>query len=76
MRNEAYKYLPIQTSTKGNPYQVIGVFRVPNTTEWNGKFQSVQWIRYVDTGDRLWLWMDGNGKVTKKQIKQPENLIT
>ena len=72
MINEVYKYLPIQISTKGNPYQIIGVFRVPNTTEWNGKFQSVQWIRYVDTAERLWLFMDLNGKVTKKQIDQPE----
>ena len=72
MINEVYKYLPIQKSTKGNPYQIIGVFRVPNTTEWNGKFQSVQWIRYVDTAERLWLFMDLNGKVTKKQIDQPE----
>ena len=67
-----YEKLPIQISPKGYKHQVTGVFRVPNTTQRNGKFETVEHVRLVDTGQRLWIHKDVDGRVKGKSLKPPE----
>lgn len=69
--------LPILKSPNGLDYQIIGVFKLFETAKWINREEKYHWIKeikYIETGEKLWLFEDSIGKIYKKSETQPEEI--